>query len=144
MVYISRHDSDFCEGSILNGVYIKCKDTESLEKSVEDIFYNRNYRYKDVSQMKENDITNGMQIIIFFLSFAALVGMASITGIYSNYKLSYIMRKKEFAIFYSNGYSRQHILRMLISEIAIISTLGYLAGILILWIVKNHWKTLWS
>ena len=142
MVYISRHDSDFCEGSILNGIYIKCKDTESLEKSVEDIFYNRNYRYKDVSQMKENDITNGMQIIIFFLSFAALVGMASITGIYSNYKLSYIMRKKEFAIFYSNGYSRQHILRMLISEIAIISTLGYLAGILILWIVKKPLENL--
>lgn len=142
VIYISRYDKTFCNGSIYNGIYLKGTDIETLGKSVENIFFNRNYHFKDVSEMKENDITNGMQIIIFFVAFAALVGMTSITGIYSNYKLSYMMRKQEFAVLFSAGYSRKHILKILISEISIISLIGYVASFFILWIIKKSLENL--
>lgn len=142
LTYISRYDSDFANGANYNGVYIRSTDTEALEEDAEDIFFDREFRYRDVSEMQENDVTNGMQVIIFFVAFAGLVALTSITGIYSNYKLSYIMRKKEFAVLYSSGYSKKHILKILVSEIIIISSIGYIIGFLVLLIVKKPLENL--
>jgi ABC-type lipoprotein release transport system permease subunit len=141
-IYVSRYDNDFLGGGIKNGIYIKCTDMINLEENIENVFYERPYTFKDVTEMKQNDVTNGMQIIIFFVSFAALVGMASITGIYSNYKLSYMMRKKEFAILVSTGYSKKNIFYILMGEIALISLIGYLVGIVIMWVIKRPLESL--
>ncbi|BCJ93196.1 ABC transporter permease [Anaerocolumna cellulosilytica] len=141
-IYISRYDSEFLGGSIKNGLYLKCTNMANMEDSIENILYERTYTFKDVTEMKQNDVTNGMQIIIFFVSFATLVGMASITGIYSNYKLSYMMRRKEFAILVSTGYSKKNIFHILMGEITLISLIGYLIGMLIMWVIKKPLESL--
>lgn len=69
--------------------------------------------------------------------FAMLVMLTSIAGIYSNYKLSYIMRKKEFAILGSVGYNKKHILSILLKEVIIISLLSYFVGIVVLALIKK-------
>ncbi len=137
LIYISRYDTEFDNGSIINGLYVKSNQMKVLEEEVSDIFYERGCRFKDVTEMRENDLTNGMQIILFFVMFAMLVMLTSIAGIYSNYKLSYIMRKKEFAILGSVGYNKKHILSILLKEVIIISLLSYFVGIVVLALIKK-------
>ncbi len=137
LIYISRFDKNFANGTIINGLYVKSDDVRVLEEEVNDIFYEKGCHFKDVTEMRENDLTNGMQIILFFVMFAMLVTLTSITGIYSNYKLSYIMRKKEFAILGSVGYNKKHILSILLKEVIIISFLSYFVGVVVLILIKK-------
>lgn len=137
LLYVSRYDKDMFEGSVINGLYLKSNNVEVLEDKIRGILYDKDLIFKDVTSIKENDMINGMQVIIFFVLFALLVAVTSMTGIYSNYKLSYIMRKKELAILGSIGYSNNIILSILCKEIMIISLLSYIAGSGILLLLKK-------
>ena len=137
LVYVSRYDKEMFDSSILNGIYFKSNNVAKLEDKVSGILYDNDFTFKDVTNIRENDITNGMQVITFFVIFALLVTFTSITGIYSNYKLSYVMRKKELAILGSMGYNKKHILNILGKEVMIISLLSYVVGGGILLVLKK-------
>lgn len=141
-IYISSSDNTFCEGSKYNVLYIKGTNLEHVEEGVDSIFLEREYSFRDVSEMKSNDITNGMQIIVFFISFAMLIFFTSMAGIFANYKLSYLVRKKETAILFSNGYHRKNIVSIFIKEITVISLLGYSMGVIVIFLVKKPLENL--
>lgn len=136
-IYISRHDEAFLQGAPYNGMYIKSSAVDQVEKAVEVILINRDYKYSNVMDMKENDKTNGMQVIIFFVTFAIFVALTSFTGIYSNYKMSYLMRKKEFAILNTVGFKERDIRSMMLHEIFIISIISFTIGCAILLLIQR-------
>lgn len=135
LVYFNRDDKTFANGMPLNGVYLKGDLPKDLEKEIPNIIED-DFSYKDVSNMKENDMTNGMQVIIFFLAFGVLVAITSIAGIYGNYKLSYFTRRRELAVLSSNGFSKKQIKRMLRFEILINSCLSIGTAVLLFLVFK--------
>lgn len=137
LVYVSRNDKEMFDGSVINGIYLKSNNVKVLEDKISGILYDKDLIFKDVTSIRENDMINGMQVIIFFIMFAMLVALTSVTGIYSNYKLSYIMRRKEMAILGSVGYSNKMILSILSKEVSIISLLSFVVGIGILLLLKK-------
>lgn len=137
LVYVSRYDKEMFDGSVINGIYLKSNNVKVLEDKISGILYDKDLIFKDVTSIRENDMINGMQVIIFFVMFALLVALTSVTGIYSNYKLSYIMRRKELAILGSVGYSKKMILGILSKEVGIISLLSFVVGSGILLLLKK-------
>ena len=136
-IYISKCSKEFCKGFETNGIYLFANDISELEANVDDLLGEREYVFKDVSDLKENDVTNGMQVILFFVVFAVIISFTSLAGIFSNYKLSYMKRKKEFAVLSSCGYSRKSILQVVVCEIINSSLLAYTSGIAILFVLKK-------
>ncbi|SFU34615.1 ABC-type transport system, involved in lipoprotein release, permease component [Clostridium sp. DSM 8431] len=142
MIYMQRAESEFSKVKDYNTIYLKGENPSEIEEDIDEILLNRKYVFKDVSNMQEKDVTNGMQIIIFFVAFSIIITLTSITGIYSNYKLSYMLRKKEFAILMSNGYSRSHLTKLFIKEILFSSLIGYGMGVIVMVGIKKPLENL--
>lgn len=142
MIYMTRAESEFKKVKDYNTIYLKGENPDQIEEDIDGILLNRKYVFKDVSNMQENDVTNGMQIIVFFIAFSIIIALTSVTGIYSNYKLSYMLRKKEFAILMSNGYSKKHLKNMFIKEILFSSLIGYSMGVIVMIGIKKPLENL--
>ena len=146
-IYVSKYNKEFCKGFQTNGIYLFADNMSELEENIDDLLGEREYVFKDVTDLKKNDVTNGMQVILFFviiwlnrsnlIVFAIIISLTSIAGIFSNYKLSYMKRKKEFAVLSSCGYSRKSILQVVVCEVINSSLLAYASGIAILFVLKK-------
>lgn len=136
LIYLNRKEPSFANGMPLNGVYLKGEIPDDLEENIPN-FLEEEFSYKNVTHMREDDLTNGMQVIVFFLSFGLLVAVTSLAGIYGNYKLSYFTRRREFAVLSSNGFSRGQIKKVLRLEIILNSGISIVVAVCLFFLFKK-------
>lgn len=126
MTYLSSYQLPFADFKDISGVYIKTfnKIDDEFEASIDDIFKDETCRIRSVESMISNDKENSKQIFTLFYTFAIFIVLSNLIGIYNNYKLSYIYRRKEMSIMYSCGYTLKRQIRIIVSEVLVSVVLG--------------------
>lgn len=66
-VIVSKYNKEFCKGFQTNGIYLFADNMSELEENIDDLLGEREYVFKDVTDLKKNDVTNGMQVILLFI-----------------------------------------------------------------------------
>lgn len=129
VVYISHHAVPFNRFEIKNMILIKSDDTKSVFRQLDTAFTDKPVIKTLIQDMLERDRKNSSNIFAVFYAFSGFVVLVSMAGIVNNYKMSYLYRKKEFAVLISNGYRMSHIMKILLFEVLICSVTGSLIGL---------------
>lgn len=110
-------------------ILLKGNITKDVIEDIEIELIDRDAKVSLIQDKIERDRRNSKSIFAMFYSFSAFIVLISVQGIYNNYKLSYSLRRKEFAVMISNGYSISHIIKILLGEVIVCSILGCLIGL---------------
>lgn len=120
-----------------NGVYLISNSDKNMDNELSSKLTCTNYKYKSIDEMIEKDEKNSKQLFMLFYAFAIFIAISNLVGIYSNYKLSYIFRRKELATMYSYGYRISSLTKMIIYEVLFSSMIGFVYALGSTFIIVN-------
>jgi putative ABC transport system permease protein len=129
-IFISKYDLPFKNCSNYNLILVDCKNISNFYDELEIAFPDRTIYFTSVQDKIKEDEGNSKGLIAMFSAFSIFVVLIGMQGIYNNFKLGYINRKKEFAIMMSSGYRFQDLFRILLIETTICSLLGGIISII--------------
>ncbi len=81
-----------------------------------------------IDEMKENNLKSNSQLMTLLQGFAVMTLIMSVFGIFNNYIISFVERRRHLAIFRSVGMSRRQIVRMIVMEALTGGLIGGAAG----------------
>lgn len=111
-------------------IYIRTDgDPESVNQRVKDKFLRRGVWSETKAKLQESNQKSNNQIFTLLKGFSILTMVIGIFGVFNNYLVSMLHRKRSFAMYRSVGMSRQMMRRMLYLESFACGIIGGLAGI---------------
>lgn len=128
-IYISNYSLPYKDFATQNTILIKCKDTQNTIDKIETTLPNKAMDSTIINDKVQQDKNNSLNTFSIFYAFSTFIIIIGLQGIYSNYKISYLFRKKEFAVMVSLGYELKHIFKILLFEVLVCSILGSVIGL---------------
>jgi putative ABC transport system permease protein len=122
------------------------KSADSVLSEIKERFKNVLYYGITVSDMEKNNMDSNNQIFVMMQAFSVLTMLIGIVGIFNNFVVSLLQRKKHLAIMRSVGMSKRQTIKMLLVESISSgftgSMIGILAGVLLCISMKNIFKAM--
>ncbi|SHI05571.1 ABC transporter permease [Clostridium grantii] len=137
-IFISEYDLPFKDCTNYNFILVDCKDISGFYDKLQITFPDRKIYFTSVEDKIKEDKENSKGLSTMFFAFSIFVVLIGIQGIYNNFKLGYINRKKEFAIMISNGYRLQDLFLILFMETVICSLLGGIISIIYMFFYRKE------
>ncbi len=81
-----------------------------------------------IDEMKANELKSNSQLMTLLQGFAIMTLVMGLFGVFNNYIISFVERKRHLAIFRSVGMSRKQIVRMMLMEALSGGLIGGIAG----------------
>jgi putative ABC transport system permease protein len=78
--------------------------------------------------MKANELKSNSQLMTLLQGFAVMTLVMGLFGVFNNYIISFVERRRHLAIFRSVGMSRKQIVRMMLMEALTGGLIGGIAG----------------
>lgn len=117
-------------GEYYNDIYIRTEEApELVNQRVLDKFIRRGVWSETKAKLQESNQKSNDQIFVMLQGFSILTMVIGIFGVFNNYLVSMLHRKRAFAMYRSVGMSRQMLRRMLYLESFACGIIGGLAGI---------------
>ena len=121
-------------------IYIKTnKDPTEVQNNIKKKFERKQPWVMTIAQMEENEHKSNGQLFTILNGFSIMAMIIGIFGILNNFIISFIERKRSFAVFRSIGMSKRQIIKMIFIEALtgglIGGIVGVFAGILMISIV---------
>lgn len=122
-----RHYKMDMKENHISQFYVKTsEDPDRVLLSIEDKFARRGIWADTISNMERMNTESNNQFMIILQAFSLIAMLIGIFGIFNNYMISFIERKRSIAILRSIGLSKRQTLKMLMIEAL---TGGYMGGI---------------
>jgi len=113
-----------------NRFYIKTsQDPDEVLLSIQDKFIRRGMWGDTVDSMEQRNYDSNNQFMIILKAFSVIAMLIGIFGIFNNYMISFIERKRSIAILRSVGLSKKQTLKMIMIEALTGGCIGGIAGI---------------
>lgn len=136
-IFISKYNLPFENCSSSNLILVDCKDISDFYNELEITFPDRNIYVTSVDEKVKEDEENATGLITMFFAFSVFVILIGIQGIYDNFKLGYINRKREFAIMMSSGYRSRDLFKILLIETITCNLIGGIIAIVYMLFYKK-------
>ncbi|ABR49218.1 protein of unknown function DUF214 [Alkaliphilus metalliredigens QYMF] len=119
------------EQSNYNRFYIRTsKDPDEVMASIQDRFMRRGVWGDTIANMEQRNYDSNNQFMIILQAFSVIAMLIGIFGIFNNYMISFIERKRSIAILRSVGLSRKQTLKMIMIEALTGGCIGGIMGII--------------
>lgn len=114
-----------------NRFYIKTsKDPNEVLMSIQDRFMRRGVRGDTVANMEKTNYDSNNQFMIILQAFSVIAMLIGIFGIFNNYMISFMERKRSIAILRSVGLSKKQTIKMIMIEALTGGCIGGIMGII--------------
>lgn len=123
-MFISSYELPFEDCADSNLILADCGNISGFLSELEVTFADRTIYLTSVEEKVIEDEENSAGLIALFSVFSVFVVFVGMQGIYHNFKLSYMNRKKVFAVMMSSGYRLRVLFLILLIETMICSLTG--------------------
>lgn len=135
------------EQSYCSSFFVKTsKDADSVLSSIKEKFIRRGIWGNTIANMEKSNYEQNNQFMIILKAFSVLAMLIGIFGVFNNYMISFLERKRSIAIKRSIGLSKKQTLKMIFAEALTGGCIGAIVGIagamLMLWIVPRLMQTI--
>ncbi|ERJ12138.1 ABC transporter permease [Haloplasma contractile] len=110
----------------MQDVYIKTNDFDHLVEIIENDYVKDNVSYFSMEKLRDDNMKSNESIFTMLLGFSVITMIIGIFGIFNNFVVSFIGRRKSLAMYRSIGMSKKQLLKMLLIESF---TGGFIGGI---------------
>lgn len=149
MAYISAENMKKDDNmTFYSALFVRCSDSLAARNAICSEFQEDVYYLESFDDIQKDNYDNVLTIFGLLSSYALVTLIIGIVGIINNIIISFIERKREFAIYRSLGMDISQIRRMLISESLCVSAIGMLTaiacGLLMLSVAPYMLKTIFG
>lgn len=137
-IFVSPYDIPFENCTTYNMVLANSKDIVKMEDMLEKNFTDREFYVTSIADKVNEDEENFTGVIALYFCFVAFVVLIGIQGIYDNFKLSYMNRRKVFAIMLSNGYRMRDIISILGIETIVCNAFGGVLSVIYMLLYRQE------
>ncbi|MCG8572361.1 MAG: FtsX-like permease family protein [Spirochaetes bacterium] len=106
------------------------KDSELTLLAVKDKMRKRSFWAETITRMRENESKSNQQIVVILQGFSLLALIIGIFGVFNNYVINSIERRRSFAMFRAVGMSRKQVIKMLLIEALSGGIVGGISGVI--------------
>lgn len=104
-------------------------------RPTKEVVNNIEYVYKDarimlMDDLYQSNLDNNNQVFKLLTGFSFITMMIGIFGVFNNYVINFLSRRRAFAVFRSIGMSKKQILKMLLTESVTNGLIGGIIGII--------------
>jgi putative ABC transport system permease protein len=119
------------EQSYFDNFYIRTsKDPDEVLLSIQEKFMRRGVSGDTIVNMEKANYDANNQFMIILQAFSVIAMLIGIFGIFNNYMISFIERKRSIAILRSVGLSKKQMLKMIMIEALTGGCIGGIVGII--------------
>ncbi|SHO47748.1 ABC transporter permease [Anaerocolumna xylanovorans] len=136
-IFLSTYDIPFENCTNPNLILADCDNVPDFFEGLEAAFADRTLFMTTVEDKIKEDEESSKSLIAMFMAFSLFVVLIGVQGIYNNFKLSYINRKKEFAVMISNGYRMQKLFQIIFIETILCSLAGGIIALIYIQFYRN-------
>lgn len=137
-IFVSPYDIPFENCTTYNMVLANSNDIVKMEDMLEENFTDREFYVTSIADKVNEDKENFTGVIALYFCFVAFVVLIGIQGIYDNFKLSYMNRRKVFAIMLSNGYRMKDIISILGIETIVCNAFGGILSVIYMLLYRQE------
>lgn len=135
------------EQSYSNRFFVKTsKDPEFVLSEIKEKFMRQGVWGNTISYMEASNYEQNSQFMIILQAFSVLAMLIGIFGVFNNYMISFLERRRYIAIKRSIGLSKKQTLKMIFVEAltggCIGATVGIIGAMFMLWIVPRLMQTI--
>lgn len=114
-----------------DNLYIKTSlDPDEIEKRLKETFSRVNPWVTTVESQKKANLESNGQMMNMLTGFSIMAMLIGVIGIFNNFFLAFIDRKRDLALFKSQGMSNRQMIRMILVEAFAEGLLGAIIGII--------------
>lgn len=106
------------------------KNPDEVLKSIQEKFLQRGVWGDTIKIMEQNNQDSNNQFMIILQAFSVIAMLIGVFGVFNNYMISFIERKRSIAILRSVGLSKKQTLKMIFVEALTGGCIGGVAGII--------------
>lgn len=106
-------------------------NAEDAQAAITDLFAREGFWSRTVAQIAQRGRDSNQELFFLLRGFSLMAMLLGTVGIVNNFIISFLDRKRSFALFRSSGMSRKQLRRMLFIEAATVGIVGASAGLMI-------------
>ena len=121
---------DCVRSTYYDDIYIKTyKDTELVKEEISDRFSRENIFVTTLKAMEENEAAAFDRLFILLKGFSMATMLIGIFGVFNNFIVNFMSRKRELAVFRSVGMDKWQLTKMILIEAFSGGLIGGLLGL---------------
>ncbi|OCL25362.1 hypothetical protein U472_13505 [Orenia metallireducens] len=111
-------------------IYLRTsKDPEKVKEAIKDKFARDRLWLDTLKSMEKRNMESNNQLFIILKGFSFIAMIIGVFGIFNNFVVSFISRKRSLAVFRSIGMSKRQIIKMILIETMTGGLIGGLVGV---------------
>lgn len=131
MGFISKEnfEQDFIKGYQVSYYINTAGSEDAVKKAIQDQFSSEEFFISTLKELRTMNIESNNTIFILMKSISIIAMLIGIIGIFNNYIISYLSRKRIFAVLRSIGLANGKMMKVLLMESLLCGIIGAVSGV---------------